>query len=103
MWELPPKRMDFLMGKEAIEVFDIAAYSTWYSLIFESEVSKSREIHPIWETPVTLLFRLALRLQVQQLPQTSPVRSAPCLGSSMCIGFDLGDLQKHLLGWDGGK
>ena len=66
--ELPQSWMNFSMEKTPVRSSTLRPYSAWRPLSWLS-ANGSLEIHPMWATPITLLFRLASRTPVQQAGQ----------------------------------
>src|SRR5512137_2116350 len=73
--ELPQSWMNFSMEKTPVRSSTDLPYSAWRPLSWLSAFG-SLEIHPIWATPMTLLFRLASRTPVQQAGQLPSLPSA---------------------------
>ena len=73
--ELPQSWMNFSMEKTPVRSSTDLPYSAWRPLSWLS-ASGSREIQPMWATPITLLFRLASRTPVQQAGQLPSVSSS---------------------------
>src|SRR5512139_3932254 len=62
--ELPQSWMNFSMEKTPVRSSTLRPYSAWRPFSCGSAVG-SREIQPIWATPMTLLFKLASSTPVQ--------------------------------------
>ena len=74
--ELPQSWMNFTMEKTPVRSSTDLPYSAWRPLSWLS-ARGSREIHPMWATPITLLLRLASRTPVQQAGHPDLMWSIP--------------------------